>query len=139
MKNKVYEVRHQKKLYALIIKKKDKFTKKGVNFVTKDSDLMQLGFLDHKKNHIINSHIHTISPRIINYCTEVLIIEKGELKIKFYDQRHKDIKKDKILSSGDIIILFKGGHGFKIMKKTQIIEVKQGPYLNKKDKKLIKK
>ncbi len=49
MKKQVYEVRHQKKLYALIIKKKDKFTKKGVNFVTKDSDLMQLGFLNHKK------------------------------------------------------------------------------------------
>ena len=138
MMKQLYEVRHQKKLYALVIKKKNRFTKRGVNFITKETDPMQLGFLNHKKNHVIKSHIHTRKPRIINYCTEVLIIEKGKLKIKFYDQKNKDIKKDKILKSGDIIILFKGGHGFKIMEKTQIIEVKQGPYLNIKDKKLIR-
>ncbi len=139
MKNKIHEVRHQKKLYAIIVKKKDRFIKKGVNFITKEDNLMQVGFLNHKKNHIIKSHIHSRSRRIINYCTEVLLIEKGKLKIKFYDLKNKDIKKDKILKSGDIIILFKGGHGFKILEKTQIIEVKQGPYLNQKDKKLIKK
>ena len=77
-------------------------------------------------------------PRIINYCTEVLLIEKGKVKIKFFDNNSSDIKKDKILNEGDIIILFQGGHGFKILEKTQIIEIKQGPYVEGKDKKIIK-
>tara|TARA_B110000305_G_C19381648_1_gene609920 strand:- start:354 stop:773 length:420 start_codon:yes stop_codon:yes gene_type:complete len=139
MKNSLIEIINKKILYALIIKKKRKFIKKGVDFLTKDQDLLQLGFINHKKNHHIKSHIHLKKPRVINYCTEVLLIEKGKVKIKFFDNKNSDIKKDKILNKGDIIILFQGGHGFKFLKKTQIIEIKQGPYVEGKDKKIIEK
>ena len=139
MKNSIIEIRNKKTLYALIIKKKRKFVKKGVDFLTKDQDLLQLGFINHKKNHHIKSHIHLKKPRVINYCTEVLLIEKGKVKIKFFDNKNSDLKKDKILNKGDIIILFQGGHGFKFLKKTQIIEIKQGPYVEGKDKKIIEK
>tara|TARA_B110000858_G_C17798237_1_gene473685 strand:- start:1312 stop:1731 length:420 start_codon:yes stop_codon:yes gene_type:complete len=139
MKNSLIEIKNKKILYALIIKKKRKFVKKGVDFLTKDQDLLQLGFINHKKNHHIKSHIHLKKPRVINYCTEVLLIEKGKVKIKFFDNKNSDLKKDKILNKGDIIILFQGGHGFKFLKKTQIIEIKQGPYVEGKDKKIIEK
>ena len=138
MKNSIIEIRNKKILYALIIKKKRRFVKMGVDFITKDHDLLQLGFINHKKNYQIKSHIHLKKPRIINYCTEVLLVEKGKVKIKFFDNNNSDIKKDKILNKGDIIILFQGGHGFKILEKTQIIEIKQGPYVEGKDKKIIK-
>ena len=138
MKNSIIEIRNKKILYALIIKKKRRFIKSGVDFITKDSDLLQLGFINHKKNHHIKSHIHLKKPRLINYCTEVLLVEKGKVQIKFFDNNNSDIKKDKILNKGDIIILFQGGHGFKILEKTQIIEIKQGPYVEGKDKKIIK-
>ena len=137
MKNSVIQIRHKRTLYALIIKRRRKFIKKGVDFVTDEKDLLQVGFLNHKKNHIIESHIHIKKPRVINYCTEVLLIEKGKVKIKFFDNKNFDIKKDKILNKGDVIILFEGGHGFKFIEKTQIIEVKQGPYVEDNDKKLI--
>jgi len=139
MKNSIIEIRNKRILFALIIKKKRRFIINGVDFLTKDKDLLQLGFINHKKNHHIKSHIHLKKPRIINYCTEVLLIEKGKVKIKFYDNNNSDIKKDKILTKGDIIILFQGGHGFKILEKTQIIEIKQGPYVEGKDKKIIEK
>lgn len=139
MKNSIIEIRNKRILFALIIKKKRRFIKNGVDFLTKEKDLLQLGFINHKKNHHIKSHIHLKKPRIINYCTEVLLIEKGKVKIKFYDNNNSDIKKDKILTKGDIIILFQGGHGFKILEKTQIIEIKQGPYVEGKDKKIIEK
>tara|TARA_B100000965_G_scaffold276953_1_gene234742 strand:- start:816 stop:1235 length:420 start_codon:yes stop_codon:yes gene_type:complete len=138
MKNSIIEIRNKKILYALIIKKKRRFIKSGVDFITKDNDLLQLGFINHKKNHHIKSHIHLKKPRLINYCTEVLLVEKGKVQIKFFDNNNSDIKKDKILNKGDIIILFQGGHGFKILEKTQIIEIKQGPYVEGKDKKIIK-
>ena len=137
MKNSIIEIRNKKTLYALIIKKKRRFIKEGDDFVTHDHNLLQLGFINHKKNHHIKSHIHLKKPRIINYCTEVLLIEKGKVKIKFFDDNDSDIKKDKILNKGDIIILFQGGHGFKILEKTKIIEIKQGPYVEGKDKKII--
>ena len=139
MKKFIIEIRNKNILYALIIKKKRRFIKNGVDFVSKNRDLLQLGFISHKKNHHIKSHIHLKKPRIINYCTEVLLIEKGKVKIKFFDNNLSDIKKDKVLTKGDIIILFQGGHGFKILEKTNIIEIKQGPYVEGKDKKIIEK
>ena len=41
----------------------------------------------------------------------------------------------KILNPSEIIILISGGHGFKTLKQCEIIEVKQGPYNENKDKK----
>ena len=122
--------------YALIIRSKDQFIKSGVDFITQDRDLIQVGFLKHKSKHKIKPHIHKRKVRKLNYCTEVLIIKTGKVKIIFYDDKGKNKKKSKILNKNDLIILFKGGHGFEILKKTEIIEVKQGPYLKNKDKKL---
>ena len=58
MKNSIIEIRNKKTLYALIVKKKRKFVKKGVDFITDDKNLLKLGFLNHQKNHIIKSNIH---------------------------------------------------------------------------------
>ena len=127
---------HKKKNYALIIRNKIQFKKKGVNFLTKKEDLLQVGFLKHNRNHIIKSHIHIRQKRSINYSSEVLIIKKGEIKVNFFDCYKKKIPKTKILYKDDIIILFQGGHGFEVNKNCEIIEVKQGPYLKSKDKKL---
>ena len=66
------------------------------------------------------------------------MVESGKVGINFFNIAGKNIKKNVILNKGDIIILFKGGHGFKFFKKTKIIEIKQGPYVEGKDKKLLK-
>ena len=136
MKSSFERIIHKKKIYALIIRDKIQFKKKGVNFLTDDNDLLQVGFLKHKKNHKIKSHIHIKQKRTIDYSSEVLLIRKGVLKVNFFDDKGKKILKPKNLYKNDIIILFQGGHGFEIKKNCEIVEVKQGPYLRNKDKKL---
>ena len=136
MNSEIERIIHKKKNYAFIIRNKIQFKKKGVNFLTKNEDLLQVGFLKHNKNHIIKSHIHIKQKRMVNYSSEVLIVKKGELKVNFFDSYGKKIPKTKILYKNDIIILFQGGHGFEVKKNCEIIEVKQGPYLKDKDKKL---
>ena len=64
-------------------------------------------------------------------------MRKGLLKVIFYDEKGKSIKKDKVLKKDDIILLLKGGHGFEVLKNVEIIEVKQGPYQKNTDKILI--
>ena len=132
--NNIEIISHKKQTYAIVIRKNNQFKKKGVNFFTKNSDLIQVGFIKHKKKHLINSHIHIKNRRIINYCTEVLIIKKGKLRVIFYNKRGERINKHKILNTDDVIILFKGGHGFDILEDCKIIEIKQGPYNKKSDK-----
>ena len=41
----------------------------------------------------------------------------------------------KILKSSEIIVLVSGGHGFETLEQCEMIEVKQGPYNENKDKK----
>ena len=40
----------------------------------------------------------------------------------------------KILKQKDIIMLVHGGHGFKVLRDLEMLEIKQGPYSRIKDK-----
>ena len=52
----------------------------------------------------------------------------GKLEVTFYDIDNTKVFED-ILKSGDICILFEGGHSFKpLLKDTKIFEIKNGPY-----------
>ena len=63
-----------------------------------------------------------------------MLVKKGIIKVIFYDEKKKNIKQDKILKKGDLILLFNGGHGFEVLKDVEIIEIKQGPFYKDKDK-----
>lgn len=65
--------------------------------------------------------------------TEVILLLKGSLKIDFYNEKRKYLL-SKILNEKDIVMLVDGGHGFKVIKDVEMIEVKQGPYNLIKDK-----
>ena len=123
---------YKKKLLALIVNGKYR-KKKGINFFTPNESTQQFGYMKHKKNHIILPHLHKKRVTKISYTTEVIILLKGSLRIDFY----ADLKKylfSKIINKNDIIMLVSGGHGFKVLKDVEMIEVKQGPYSLSKDK-----
>ena len=122
----IKNIKYKNKTFGFIITYKKK---KGVNFLTPNNLSHQIGF--------IQPHWHHKNSRIINYTSEVLIILKGKIRVDFYTKKEKYLF-SKIISKNDIVILIDGGHGFKILKPTEIIEVKQGPYSQKKDKKIFK-
>jgi len=113
-------------LLAVVIRQG--FSNEGVSFVTSPENYLQLGVLIHKEGSKIKPHQHKERPRTINYTQEILHLEYGKVEAEFY-QNDQVIKKAHLFS-GDTIILLTGGHGFKILEDTKIIEVKQGPYLN---------
>ena len=57
----------------------------------------------------------------------------GKLRVDFYNKSKKYLF-SKILNKGDTIMLIDQGHGFKTIKNTVMLEVKQGPYNEKTDK-----
>ena len=59
----------------------------------------------------------------------------GKLRVDFYSDKEKYLF-SKIIKKNDIIILNSGGHGFKVIESVEMIEVKQGPYNTKFDKKV---
>jgi hypothetical protein len=128
----IEKILYKKKLFALIVRRQ--FRKKsGINFFTSKESTQQFGFMKHKKNHIIKPHKHNKRLTRILRTTEVILLLKGTLRVDFYNNKYKYLFSKKI-NEKDIIMLIHGGHGFKVLKNAEMIEVKQGPYSLASDK-----
>ena len=128
----IEKIIHKKKLLALIVRGKYR-KKKGITFFTPNESTQQFGYMNHKKKHIIKPHLHKKRITKILYTTEVILLLKGVLRVDFYNFNRKYLF-SKILKQKDIIMLVHAGHGFKILKDVEMLEIKQGPYSLIKDK-----
>ena len=128
----IEKIDHKNKLYALIVRNKFR-KKKGINFFTPKETTQQFGYMKHKKGHLVKPHKHNKRLTKIMRTTEVILLLKGSLRADFYNEKKKYLF-SKIINEKDIIMLVHGGHGFKVLKNVEMIEVKQGPYSLEKDK-----
>ena len=126
-----------KKIVAKVFKYQNK-SFKGIEFFTASNLNMQVGLMGHSKNHIIKPHFHINRKKIVKQMSELLIIFSGQLKVFFYNKK-KLRAKSLILNKKDMILLISGGHGFKVLKKLEMLEIKQGPFVGEKDKMRLEK
>ena len=105
----------------------------GIGFVSEEKDGLQLGYMNRPDGHVIVPHTHNKIKRDVYYTEEILFIRSGEVRVDFYDDNQQYIESH-MVHSGDIVILKGGGHGFKVLERADIFEVKQGPYLGTQDK-----
>ena len=128
----IEKVIYKKNLLALIVRGQYR-KKKGITFFTPKESTQQFGYMKHQKNHIIKPHLHKKRLTKISYTTEVILILKGMIRVDFYNSSEKYLF-SKNIKEKDIIMLVSGGHGFKVIKDVEMIEIKQGPYSLSKDK-----
>ena len=126
----VEQITHNNKILAIIIR--NSFSKEGIEFFTPNDYALQVGYMNRPKEYSIKPHVHYQIPRTINTLQEVLFIKKGEIRVDFYED-NKNYLFSNNLSKGDFIILVSSGHGFFMLEESEIIEVKQGPYMEDKD------
>jgi len=101
----------------------------GLGFYSKDEEFIQVGTWQYDEGKELLRHIHNPVERSIIRTQEVLYIKKGSIKAKIYtlDEVFVD---ELIVNEGDTLILLNSGHGYRILEdKTQVIEIKNGPYL----------
>lgn len=118
-------------LYAIVID--SSYSKPGVNFITPNESSLQIGFLAQPKGKAIKAHYHKPTTRTLYYTNEVLILKQGKLRVDFYDDK-KEYLESYILKAGDVMLLESGGHGFAVLEDIEMVEVKQGPYVEDEDK-----
>ena len=118
-------------LYAIIID--SSYKQDGINFFTPNDFSQQLGYMNRPKGYKIPPHYHNVITREVKLTNEVLFIKSGKVKVNFYDENQTYLE-NRILKKGDIILLAKGGHGFEMLEKSEILEIKQGPYAGDEDK-----
>lgn len=127
----IEKVEKNKKIYAIIIRAD--YSKEGIEFFTPNEFSQQLAYMKRPKGYNISPHLHLNTNKNIQNTQEVLLIRSGKVRVDFYEPDKKYFL-SKILTKGDVILLAFGGHGFEILEKSEIIEVKQGPYEEAKDK-----
>ena len=112
---------------------RNKYSSEGISFFTQDQDSQQLGYMNRPKDYVIPPHRHNLVPREVHLTQEVLFIKSGKIRVDFYSN-DQEYFTSRILVQGDVILLSDGGHGFKMLETSEIIEVKQGPYIETMDK-----
>jgi mannose-6-phosphate isomerase-like protein (cupin superfamily) len=99
----------------------------ATQFMT-DADMnLQLGFIRYPAGGVIEPHVHRPMERHIVGTGEVLFVRSGRVEVTLYDDERKPAA-TRILEQGDVLLLVGGGHGFRMLEDTVLLEVKQGPY-----------
>jgi hypothetical protein len=101
----------------------------GLNFFSNDSEFVQVGTWGYESGKELLAHSHNKVERQVFWTQEVLYIRKGKIKADIYNLENEKIG-EFVGNSGDVLILLIGGHGYQILEdETQVLEVKNGPYL----------
>ena len=105
----------------------------ATTFYTSDHLPLQCGRIVYGAGSEIPPHIHPPVERTVLGTPEVVIVEKGRVVVDLYATSGTPIG-SRELGVGDAIILLGGGHGFRMLDDSVLLEVKQGPYLGLMDK-----
>ncbi len=132
--NSYEEIIRDGKLIAIILR--SNYSNNETTFFNPPDFSQQLGYIVYKRDGIIKPHFHKKIHRDITLTQEVLYVKKGRLTVNFYTTQKKYIE-SRELRRGDVIFLCSGGHGFKMLEDTEMVEVKQGPYSGKNNDKVV--
>ncbi len=102
-------------------------------FLTPPEYKQQVGFVVYPKGGEIKRHTHVALERHLVGTSEVLMVKKGRCLIDIYNDAHELIKTCE-LHEGDLMLMVGGGHGFRMLEDTVLLEVKQGPYTGLEEK-----
>lgn len=96
-------------------------------FPTPDDLNLQVGFVVYPAGGEVPRHEHRPLERHLHGTPEVLVVRSGRCEVDLYDHDRRHVA-TRELNAGDVILIVGGGHGFRMIEDTVLLEVKQGPY-----------
>jgi hypothetical protein len=124
-------VEHEGESIAFIIRAEKSVEE--TTFLTPEDYKQQLGFIVYPEGGEIVRHIHKLMERHLVGMSEILLVRKGLLEADFYTDE-KQYLETRELREGDLVLLVSGGHGFRCLEDTVLLEIKQGPYIGPEEK-----
>lgn len=115
---------------------RDNLNVDGIKFFTDRNNPFQVGAHRRLRGTVIAPHLHVIEkPLAVDSIQEILFIKKGKIRLTLYTKDTRKIAQ-KILKTGDSVLLMDLGHGVELLEDSEIFEVKQGPYPGSKNAKI---
>ena len=118
-------------LLALVIKVNAKVS--GISFLTNPDNDLQLGLMTRDTNSPVLLHKHNSIARTVHGTQEVILIRSGSARVKISDENLESVH-EFVLEKGDAVLLLQGSHAIDFLETTEILEIKQGPYVADLDK-----
>lgn len=101
----------------------------GLSFFSKDDEFIQVGVWGYGAGKELKAHIHNEVKRQVLWTQEVLFVRQGKIRANIFGADENKVAELEV-NAGDIIILLRGGHGYDILEDvTQVLEIKNGPYV----------
>ena len=119
-------------LLAILLKLSEVEEKKF--FATDNDNELQLASFQLDAGEEIMRHYHPKQNRNISLTSEVIVVTQGKIKVEIYDTS-LELNSTHEIKANEIIALFNGGHKIIMIENSKFVEVKQGPYDPKTDKK----
>lgn len=108
--------------------------KDGAIPLTDPSEPLQLLVHKRPKGKHTPAHLHLPKKRVTQRLQECLVVMKGKIRVELYGPDKKFFK-NIFLSPGEVLLLIAGGHAVHLVKDSEIVEIKNGPFID--DKELI--
>jgi hypothetical protein len=121
-------IEHEGKIISIIYRDED--WKKGLNFITPGEMFVQVGSWWYDKGKVLDKHVHKEFDRIATRTQECVYVRKGSMRVTLYTENQVELEQFD-LNVGDLAVFAHGGHGYEILEDdTQIIESKNGPFID---------
>lgn len=96
-------------------------------FFTPAEFRQQVGFVVYPAGGAVARHVHVPLERHLVGTSEVIVVRSGRCELDVYDD-DRTLIATRELTTGDVMLMVGGGHGFRMLEDTVLLEVKQGPY-----------
>jgi hypothetical protein len=107
---------------------RDELAPDTTTFVTPPHFKQQVGFVAYPAGGEVQRHLHLPLERHLVGTSEALVVRRGRCILDVYDDA-KELVASREVKTGDLVLMVGGGHGFRMLEDTLLLEVKQGPYL----------
>lgn len=103
---------------------------KGLNFITPNDLFVQVGSWWYDEGTQLARHYHNDFDRTASRTQETVYVRKGRMRVDLYTEECVFFETFE-LKEGDLAVFAYGGHGYEILEdNTQIIESKNGPFID---------
>jgi hypothetical protein len=103
------------------------FLPERTTFLTPPEYKQQVGYVVYPAGGEVPRHVHRALERHLVGTSEVVIVRQGCCEVDIYDN-DRQLVATRELREGDVMLMVGGGHGFRMLDDTVLLEVKQGPY-----------